>query len=184
MGKIIYITGGARSGKSSLAEKIALKEYETRTYLATAIPYDNEMENRIEKHLLQRGSDWLTIEGYRGIPKLLDGKVENQVVLLDCLTNMMSNLLLENNVDWDMVKPNEVDLMETEIMNEIEELLDYIKKSKSDFIIVSNELGMGLVPPYPLGRHFRDISGRVNQKMARESKEAYLVVSGLKLKLK
>jgi len=184
MGKIIYITGGARSGKSSLAEKIALTDYDTRTYLATAIPYDHEMKDRIKKHLLQRGTEWKTVEGYRSIPKLLEKVEQNQVVLLDCLTNMMSNLLLDNHVDWDMVKPEEVNKMENEILIEVEELLDYIKKSESDFIIVSNELGMGLVPPYPLGRYFRDISGRVNQKVASVSDEAYLVVSGLKLKLK
>ena len=184
MGKIIYITGGARSGKSLLAETMSLDNYKTRTYLATAIAYDNEMIDRIEKHLIQRGKNWKTIEGYKNIPNLLEGKIQTDVVLLDCLTNMVSNLLLENNVDWDMVTPSEVNKMEDEILLEIEGLLACIKSYKGDFIIVSNELGMGLVPPYPLGRYFRDISGRINQRIASESHEAYMVVSGLKVRLK
>ena len=184
MGKIIYITGGARSGKSVLAEKIALENYNTRTYLATAIPYDDEMVDRINKHLVQRGNKWTTVEGYKNISNLLKEKEETEVVLLDCLTNMVSNLLLDNHVDWDKVTTEEVNKMEDKIIKEIEELLKYIKNYNGDFIIVSNELGMGLVPPYPLGRYFRDIAGRVNQKVALESTEAYLVVSGLKMKLK
>jgi adenosylcobinamide kinase/adenosylcobinamide-phosphate guanylyltransferase len=184
MGKIIYITGGARSGKSTLAEKIAMTDYQTRTYLATAIPYDDEMKDRIRKHLTQRGEKWQTIEGYKNIDKLLEEKEKTEVILLDCLTNMVSNLLLSNHADWDMVTPSEVNEMESNIMLEIDNLLEYIKTSKSDFIIVSNELGMGLVPPYPLGRYFRDISGRINQKIASRSHEAYMVVSGIKMKLK
>jgi adenosylcobinamide kinase/adenosylcobinamide-phosphate guanylyltransferase len=184
MGKIIYITGGARSGKSTLAEKIALEDYKTRTYLATAIPYDDEMVDRIHKHRIQREDKWATVEGYRDISKLLEETPKNEVVLLDCLTNMVSNLLLDNHVDWDMVTPKEVNEMEQNIMIEIDNLLECIRSCGSDFIIVSNELGMGLVPPYPLGRYFRDISGRINQRIAFESSEAYMVVSGLKVKLK
>lgn len=184
MGKIIYITGGARSGKSTLAENIALTNYKTRTYLATAIPYDDEMVDRIDKHLVQRGENWETIEGYKDITKLLEGKIETDVVLLDCLTNMVSNLLLDNHVDWDMVTPSEVNEMEHKIILEIDNLLARINSHRGDFVIVSNELGMGLVPPYPLGRYFRDISGRINQRIAEESHEAYMVVSGLKVKLK
>ena len=184
MGKIIYITGGARSGKSTLAENIALNNYKTRTYLATAIPYDDEMVDRIDKHLTQRGKNWETIEGYKDISKLLEDKMGSDVVLLDCLTNMVSNLLLDNHVDWDMVTPSEVNEMEDKIMLEIDNLLACINSHRGDFIIVSNELGMGLVPPYPLGRYFRDISGRINQRVAEESHEAYMVVSGLKVRLK
>jgi len=184
MGKIIYITGGARSGKSTLAENIALNNYQTRTYLATAIPYDDEMKDRIDKHLVQRGENWETVEGYKNIDELLKGKKESDVVLLDCLTNMVSNLLLDNHVDWDMVTPLEVNEMEAKIILEIDNLLKCISLHRGDFIIVSNELGMGLVPPYPLGRYFRDISGRINQRIAEKSHEAYMVVSGLKVRLK
>lgn len=184
MGKIIYITGGARSGKSTLAENISLNNYKTRTYLATAIPYDDEMIDRIDKHLIQRGKNWETVEGYKDISKLLKGKIETDVVLLDCLTNMVSNLLLDNHVDWDMVTPPEVNEMEAKILLEIDNLLACIKSYGGDFVIVSNELGMGLVPPYPLGRYFRDISGRINQRIAEESHEAYMVVSGIKVRLK
>ncbi len=184
MGKIIYITGGARSGKSTLAEKIALDNYKDRIYLATAIPYDAEMKDRIKKHHNQRGDNWTTVEGYKNLEKKLEKVESKEVVLLDCLTNMVSNLLLENSVDWDMVTPTEVNKMEDDIMKEIENLLEYIRGYSGDFIIVSNELGLGLVPPYPLGRYFRDISGRINQKIAKNSHEAYMVVSGLKVQLK
>jgi adenosylcobinamide kinase/adenosylcobinamide-phosphate guanylyltransferase len=142
------------------------------------------MQDRIKKHRTQRGEKWETVEGYKDLPSLLKSVDKTQVVLLDCLTNMISNLLLENHIDWDMVTPEEVNEMEKGILEEINLLLDYIENSESDFIIVSNELGMGLVPPYPLGRYFRDIAGRINQLIASKSEEAYLVVSGLKLPLK
>lgn len=187
MGRLIYITGGARSGKSSFAESKVLKFKEEKIYLATSIPFDNEMKDRIKKHQYQRENlNWKTIEGYKNIVSLLDSYKEKEVViLLDCLTNLVSNnMILEKEIDWDKILPEEADKIEKEIEKEIKSIIEFVKKNKVSMVVVTNEIGMGLVPPYPLGRYFRDICGRMNQLMAKEADEAYFIVSGLEVKIK
>ena len=186
MGKIIYITGGARSGKSSFAEKKVFESEKEKIYIATAISFDEEMKERVRLHKIQRGEDWITIEGYKNISNILsEYKNLNKIILLDCLTNMVTNnMIMDRDVDWDKITQESLRDIENEIKNEVQDLIDFIKDSSLDMIVVSNEVGMGLVPPYALGRYFRDIGGRMNQLVAKESDEAYLVVSGLELKLK
>ncbi|MGL4628516.1 MAG: bifunctional adenosylcobinamide kinase/adenosylcobinamide-phosphate guanylyltransferase [Cetobacterium sp.] len=186
MGKIIYITGGARSGKSSFAEKKVFESEKEKIYIATAISFDEEMKERVRLHKIQRGEDWITIEGYKNISNILsEYKNLNKIILLDCLTNMVTNnMIMDRDVDWDKITQESLRDIESEIKNEVQDLIDFIKDSSLDMIVVSNEVGMGLVPPYALGRYFRDIGGRMNQLVAKESDEAYLVVSGLELKLK
>lgn len=186
MGKIIYITGGARSGKSSFAEKKVYESEKEKIYIATAISFDEEMKERVRLHKIQRGEDWITIEGYKNISNILsEYKNLNKIILLDCLTNMVTNnMIMDRDVDWDKITQESLRDIESEIKNEVQDLIDFIKDSSLDMIVVSNEVGMGLVPPYALGRYFRDIGGRMNQLVAKESDEAYLVVSGLELKLK
>lgn len=186
MGKIIYITGGARSGKSSFAEKKVFESEKEKIYIATAISFDEEMKERVRLHKIQRGEDWITIEGYKNISNILsEYKNLNKIILLDCLTNMVTNnMIMDRDIDWDKITQESLRDIESEIKNEVQDLIDFIKDSSLDMIVVSNEVGMGLVPPYALGRYFRDIGGRMNQLVAKESDEAYLVVSGLELKLK
>lgn len=186
MGKIIYITGGARSGKSSFAEKLIKERYNSKIYLATAIPFDDEMKDRIEKHKKQRGRDWKTIENYKNLSGILKNHIERyDVILLDCITNMVTNLMImENEYDWDKISMKEVDAVREKIIDEINSLIEFIKENDIDMVAVSNEMGLGLVPATPLGRHFRDIGGKINQIMGEASEEAYLVVSGLNIKLK
>lgn len=186
MGKIIYITGGARSGKSSFAEELIKERYSSKIYLATAIPFDDEMKDRIEKHKKQRGKNWKTIENYKNIAKILKNHIDGyDVILLDCITNMVTNLMImEEKYDWDNITMKEVDAVREKITDEIESVIEFVKENNIDMVAVSNEVGLGLVPSTPLGRHFRDIGGKINQIMAQASEEAYLVVSGLKVKLK
>ncbi|MGL4988874.1 MAG: bifunctional adenosylcobinamide kinase/adenosylcobinamide-phosphate guanylyltransferase [Cetobacterium sp.] len=186
MGKIIYVTGGARSGKSYFAEKKVLQTNKDKIYIATAIAFDEEMKNRVSFHKIQRGEGWKTIESYKNIPEKLESyKMSESVVLLDCLTNFVTNnMILDRDIDWDNISQNDLVKLEEEIKKELQRLIDFIKESLLDIVIVSNEVGMGLVPEYPLGRYFRDIAGRMNQLVAKESHEAYLIVSGLELKLK
>ena len=186
MGKIIYITGGARSGKSSFAEKLIKERYNSKIYLATAIPFDDEMKDRIEKHKKQRGRDWKTIENYKNLSGILKNHIEGyDVILLDCITNMVTNLMImENEYDWDKISMKEVDSIREKIIDEINSLIEFIKENDIDMVAVSNEVWLGLVPANPLGRHFRDIGGKINQIMGEASEEAYLVVSGLNIKLK
>lgn len=189
MGKIIFFTGGARSGKSKFAEEyIKEKKYEKKIYLATAVAFDEEMRERVKKHIEQRGNNWLTIETYKNIPEILERELANnnyEVILFDCITNMVTNLMiLDREVDWDNVSQVFINELEREILEESNRILDFIRTRNIDCIFVTNELGMGLVPSYALGRYFRDICGRVNQIVAAKSDEVYLVVSGIKIKIK
>lgn len=187
MGKVIYFTGGARSGKSLQAERYILNNnYISKIYVATSIPFDEEMRARVEKHREQRGEDWITIEAYRElIKKLTPFSKKGGVVLLDCLTNMVSNLMiLEKKYDWDTISMSEIKSIENGIEKEVRELLEFVKREPIDMVIVSNEIGMGIIPAYPLGRYFRDICGKINQLAAEYSDEAYMAVSGLQLQLK
>lgn len=182
---ITFVTGGGRSGKSSFAEDKA-STYTKKIYLATALAFDDEMKYRIKEHQSTRDDSWITVEGYENIAKSLEKKVEGRdVILLDCLTNLVSNMMIMNpSLDWDTLIDSEVDKIEKSIKKEIEEILNFVKSSSIDLIVVSNEVGMGLVPEYPLGRRFRDIAGRMNQYVADASNEAFLIVSGLPIKLK
>lgn len=187
MGRIIYFTGGSRSGKSRHAEQYIIdKEYKNRIYLATAIIFDDEMKARVAKHREQRGENWITIEGYKNTVELIKFHIKKEgVILLDCLTNMITNLMImEKEYDWDHMLDEELRLIENDIKKEVEKLLEYIKSSDQDIVVVSNEIGMGIIPAYALGRHFRDICGRMNQMVAAKADEAYFVVSGIKMKLK
>lgn len=189
MGRIIFFTGGARSGKSKFAEDyIKENNYKDKIYLATAIPFDDEMKDRVKKHIEQRGKNWLTIEKYKNITSALQNELTQQkydVILFDCITNMVSNLMImDREIDWDNVSQNTVNVLENEIINEMKSILNFIRNTNIDCVFVTNELGMGLVPTYPLGRYFRDICGRINQMVANEADEAYFAVSGIKLKIK
>ena len=186
MGKVIYVSGGARSGKSSFSEKYIEKRYSKKIYLATGIPFDEEMKDRIEKHKKQRGKNWKTIENYKNLAEILSDHIHGyEIILLDCLTNLITNYMIGNNdIIWEKAVPKEVDNMKEVILREISSLINFAKENNIDILIVSNEVGMGSIPDYPLGRYFRDINGKLNQFVAAESDEAYFIVSGLPIKLK
>lgn len=183
MGKLFYITGGARSGKSTFAEKLAANYGGLVSYIATAIPFDNEMKDRIARHQQQRPQSWKTYEAYWGIGGIIRQN-HASVFLLDCMTVLITNQMLDQEVDWD--HPTLQDIQKTEgiIRKEVDDIIRAVKEGTADLIVVTNELGMGLVPEYPLGRVFRDIAGRMNQLLAKAADEAYFVVSGIPLRLK
>jgi adenosylcobinamide kinase/adenosylcobinamide-phosphate guanylyltransferase len=169
MGKIIFITGGARSGKSSLALEKAAKHEGQKAYVATAQALDSEMKERIDRHRKERGSDWDTFEEPNDVAQALVplGRVYD-VIIIDCLTIWLSNIMFS----------------EGEVDGEIEGLMDALKKLKTNVFLVSNEVGMGIVPDNETARIFRDMAGTLNQKVADMADEAYLVVSGISMKIK
>lgn len=183
MGKGILITGGARSGKSSYAENLANGLGKDILYIATSIPFDEEMKQRVKKHKETRPAHWTTYEGYRDLGKEVSGTFDG--VLLDCVTVMITNLMFDNedmkNGDYDEL---DFDLIEIEIINEIKALMDAVKNSDTTVIFVTNEIGFGVVPETKLGRVFRDIAGRVNQYIASRCDEVYLTVCGIPMKIK
>lgn len=182
MGLIIYISGGARSGKSRYAESRA-KAYSSVAYIATAVSIDDEMTERIARHKEQRPATWRTIEAYKHIGPILEN-LDEDAALLDCLTVMVTNLLFEQECDWDKLSQVQKNALEESILSETNTLIEGAKASKADIIAVSNELGMGLVPEYPLGRLFRDIAGKVNCALAQAADEAWFVVSGIPMRTK
>ncbi len=170
--RITFITGGARSGKSAFAEKLASGISGKRAYLATAQALDAEMVARIEHHRKRRGNAWDTFEEPLAVAELvrkLSGRYD--VVLLDCLTLWLSNVMAHTDGDDEVLRQSGL-------------LVEAVKNGKGTCIIVSNEVGLGIVPDNPLARRFRDLAGFVNQQMAQASNEAYLLTSGIPLKIK
>jgi adenosylcobinamide kinase / adenosylcobinamide-phosphate guanylyltransferase len=171
MGKIVFITGGARSGKSALACRLAAR-HKTVAFIATAQALDAEMKKRIKLHQQTRPTTWATFEEpLHLIPLIKNIDKKFDVILIDCLTLWISNLLMRGST-------------EMEILSSLKCILDLLKMKKRNAIIVSNEVGLGLVPPTPLGRTFRDIAGRANQLAAAEANEVFFTVSGISTKIK
>ncbi len=172
MAKIIFITGGARSGKSTYALKLAGYDKKKVAFIATCQPLDKEMAERIKSHKKTRPRDWQTFEEPYQISALLN-KIKDKfsVILIDCLTLLLSNLILKG-------------LKEEGIKKEFNNILSALNKIRAKVIIVSNEVGLGIVPQNKLARDFRDMAGKINQVMAEKSDTVFLMVSGIPVKIK
>lgn len=182
MSKIILVTGGSRSGKSSFAEGL-LKVTDNVLYIATAIVTDEEMKHRIKKHIDSRNSRWTTYEGYLDLDKVIETyDIDN--ILLDCVTIMTTNLMFKEEIDFDNISMEEVENLLNGIKIQFEKLILKVKAANKTLVMVTNEVGLGLVPESKLSRIFRDIAGLVNQYIASLSDEVYLISCGLPLKLK
>lgn len=177
--KITLILGGARSGKSSHAQRLAEETGKSVSFLATAQALDREMSARIQKHRLDRPAHWETLE----IPCELAPRVsqiKSEVVILDCITLLVSNLLMQFVKD-DLVE--ETPFLST-VQKEVDELIVKMREQNQDWIIVSNEVGLGLVPAYQMGRVYRDAIGGANQRLAREADKVIFMVAGIPMVVK
>jgi adenosylcobinamide kinase / adenosylcobinamide-phosphate guanylyltransferase len=188
MGKLTLILGGARSGKSSYAERLAAQHGGPVLYVATAQPLDGEMAERIANHQSNRPAHWQTLEIPSAVGASLVDKTKSKalladVILVDCLTLLVSNLLLavSTGTDEDLTVDEEAAtaLVETEIT----QLLDTVRAIPAEWILVSNEVGLGLVPPYPLGRVYRDLLGRANQRCASQADQVIFMIAGIPMRL-
>jgi adenosylcobinamide kinase / adenosylcobinamide-phosphate guanylyltransferase len=165
MCRIVLITGGARSGKSTFALNLA-EDYTSRAFVATAEVTDPEMAFRIQKHKEERGEWFTTIEEPLNIAAaILQLPDTTEIVVVDCLTVWLGNLMHHRG-------------QENYPYEEIESLLNILTKPSLDIVLVSNELGMGIVPEYEMGRWFRDVAGRLNQEVASCADEVIFMVSG------
>lgn len=168
MSKISLIFGGARSGKSTYAENLA-SPYTQKIYIATAEARDEEMQKRITTHQKQRGPNWLTIEEPTDLKSHLNKQQqEDNVILIDCMTIWLSNIIEQK----------------LNISKEIQILTQSLGNCNSDVIMVSNELGLSIVPENPLARSFRDEQGLLNQKLAKVATNVVFIAAGLPLILK
>jgi adenosylcobinamide kinase/adenosylcobinamide-phosphate guanylyltransferase len=193
----ILILGGARSGKSSFAQSLAAKLGKKVLFVATGEPLDEEMVSRIEEHRRRRPQNWRTLEIATKVGKKLQGQIKDaDVVLLDCITLLVSNILTkEGEPSSRHCKPftsshceersdEAISQAESQIMAEMEDLIDCIDKHEGNFMVVSNEVGLGLVPDNKLGRIYRDLLGKANQLLAQYASEVYFMVSGIPVKIK
>ncbi|MCM3783560.1 bifunctional adenosylcobinamide kinase/adenosylcobinamide-phosphate guanylyltransferase [Neobacillus mesonae] len=177
---IILVTGGARSGKSTFAEKLCMSRSSEAIYLATAQAFDAEMEGRIKAHRLQRSDEaylWHTIEEPIEVADTLEGigqaTYPAPTILLDCLTLWLSNIILAKESEG-----------QAAIELEMDRLVKSVQNYPGLIILVTNEVGDGIVPEYPLGRLYRDLAGILNQRMASVSEEVFLVTAGIAIELK
>lgn len=180
---LTFILGGARSGKSSYAERLAAAHGGAVLYVATARAWDDDMAARIARHKADRPAHWSTLEAPLQVGKAVSQWLQNApvppaVVLLDCLTLLANNVLVSMPED---IRPEQA---EAALTPEIAALMDIIKGSNLDWIIVSNEVGLGIVPPYALGRAYRDALGRANQRMAALADRVFFMVASLPMVVK
>lgn len=181
----MLVLGGARSGKSSFAEQIVTSLGGADvTYVATAQVKDQEMERRVAEHRSSRPEAWATIEEPKNVSQALADLPKDSVVLLDCLTVLVSNLLLQEEEltadDYDFAAADR----EQEIREEIQRIIARAEENNLSLVVVSNEVGKGLVPPYKAGRVYRDIVGRANKLVAEKADEVYITYAGLPVEIK
>lgn len=179
MGKIILVTGGARSGKSSFAERLALKIGDGRAaYIATAQIFDEEMNYRVKLHRARRGDEWTTFEApFAAEEKISEAGKNFNAILFDCVTIYVSNFLCAANLD------DEAKLYDA-LRGLIQKLIVAAQNSEATTIFVTNEVGAGIVPENKLARHFRDLAGLANQMLAAHADKVFLTVAGLAVDVK
>ncbi|MFV1491033.1 bifunctional adenosylcobinamide kinase/adenosylcobinamide-phosphate guanylyltransferase [Phaeobacter sp. JH18-32] len=166
--KVTFILGGAASGKSAYAEEICLNSGKDRVYLATSQVFDEEMRAKVDRHLHQRGVGWTTHEAPRDLAPVLDSLRADQICLLDCATMWLSNQLLA----------------EADLIAEQAALMAALQRCAAEVVVVSNEVGHGIVPDNALARQFREAQGRLNIALAGVADRAVLVTAGLPQVLK
>ena len=181
--QIILCSGGARSGKSEFAERLALATAGQKAYVATGQAFDEEMIDRIKKHQERRGEIWNNFE----VPLHLAKEWQNisqsaDVILIDCLTMFTTNHMMAHGSIQGQQDANQ---LEASVLTELESLLASIKSCEDKTVIfVTNEIGLGIVPDNKLARYFRDIAGRVNRTVAAAADKLYLTISGVTIELK
>ncbi len=182
--RMTLILGGARAGKSAHAERLARESGGAVLYVATAEAGDEEMRARIAEHRARRPEEWTTLEAPRDVGAAIVARGGDfDVVLVDCLTLLASNVILAlaGGDSADSICPNEA---QAALGDEIDALLACCRRTSAAWFVVSNEVGLGLVPPSPLGRLYRDALGAANQRVAREADEVLFMVAGLPMRVK
>ena len=176
--RLTLILGGARSGKSQHAQQLAVESGKAVLFVATAEAGDQEMAERIEAHRLSRPQAWETLEAALGVGKAILERNPSGLVLMDCLTLLASNVLGQFSEPY---QPREYGAA---LDDEIEGLLEAYRQTRAEWLVISNEVGLGVVPATPAGRLYRDALGRANQRVAQDADEVVLMVAGLAVKIK
>lgn len=187
---MILVTGGARSGKSSFGESLLFNKKKV-LYIATSVVFDDEMRERVKSHRERRNKNWDTLESYKAIgDKIISLNKDYDGIILDCITIMITNLIMNDTSGFTQAEFNKLDyrVEEAKILYEMKNMTSGFRemeiKYNTKIVIITNEVGSGIVPENKLSREFRDIAGRVNQFLASESNEVYMAVSGIPVKIK
>ncbi len=178
--RLTLILGGARSGKSRFAEQLAAEAGGEVLYIATAEAMDDEMERRIAAHRTNRPAEWRTLEAPRYVGRAIEGEPDASIVLVDCLTLLANNTFGAEAPDSRQAREQG----EKTLTEEVNALLHACAASTGWWILVSNEVGLGLVPPFPLGRSYRDALGRANQRLAAAADDVLFMIAGIPLAFK
>ncbi len=181
---IVLVTGGARSGKSTFAEQRAKETGGTVGYIATAVNTDEDMADRIAKHRAARPAEWATFEKTRGFAELTRDEhfMRCDTLLLDCLTTLTANHMMDSGLDFDTCALDAVQEIEQKLTADVNDLMTAARDKR--LIIVTNEVGQGVVPSFRMGSLFRDMAGRLNMLVAARADEVYCMICGLPLRLK
>lgn len=179
----LLVTGGARSGKSAYAQRLGEASGERVLFVATALAGDAEMARRIEGHRAGRPRYWRTLEAPEEVARRIAEDVgESGLVIVDCITLLVSNLIMRHTDDAG--EPADAAAAERDVIREAEELLECARRVSADFIVVTNEVGLGIVPANAVSRLYRDLLGKANQRLAGAADEVILMVSGLPVSIK
>lgn len=187
MGKLTLVTGGARSGKSAFAEGLCDQFGERIGYIATAAALDEGMIERIKRHQERRPDSWITFEKQQHIHEVFTSEnTQNlDIFLLDCLTVWTTNIMLGDfSIDWDTLPRDRVNEIEAEVLNQVRSMIELVRDRDLNVIVVTNEVGLGIVPENRLARIFRDIAGKANELVASCADEVHFVVSGIPMRIK
>jgi adenosylcobinamide kinase/adenosylcobinamide-phosphate guanylyltransferase len=178
MGKLILITGGVRSGKSNYAQQLAGNSGKKVLFVATAEALDNEMRSRITEHRKARPPEWQTLEAAIGIGDQIRSNISgSDIVIVDCITLLLNNIFSREYRDTRSS-------VEITTNNEMSNLLNQIQEIPATFIIVTNEIGSGIVPDNEMARLYRDLLGKANQKLAKQAEEVFLMIAGIPVRIK
>jgi adenosylcobinamide kinase/adenosylcobinamide-phosphate guanylyltransferase len=179
---VTLLLGGARSGKSYYAQEAA-KKVDKVLFVATAEAGDEDMRRRIRKHQEDRPANWRTLEATTHIgSQILAAFRQEDLVIIDCITLLVTNIICQ--IDERNYDNCDEALLEEQVYSEIQELQECLKKVSSSFILVSNEVGWGIVPDNRISRIYRDLLGRANQMLAQSADQVYLMVAGIPLRVK
>lgn len=170
---IILITGGARSGKSNFAVKLASQSKGKVAFIATAVAEDDEMKRRITLHKKSRPQEWTTVEEPLNLSKAIESVYDHDVIIIDCITLYLNNLI-----------SNDGTIDDEFMLLKIKKMIESAKRFHGTIIIISNELGMGIVPENRLAREFRDVAGKANQMIAESADKVYVCFSGIPVQIK
>ncbi|MBI2850640.1 MAG: bifunctional adenosylcobinamide kinase/adenosylcobinamide-phosphate guanylyltransferase [Chloroflexi bacterium] len=179
----MLITGGARSGKSHYAQELASKSGKKVLFVATAEAGDEEMRQRIQAHQRSRPAGWGTLEAPTGVGKaILKNRGGAEIIIVDCITMLVNNVF-SRYANYTAEKIDDA-LADGDVSREIDDLIECLAHLDADLIFVTNEVGLGLVPPNPIDRLYRDLLGKANRLLAEQVDEVYMLVAGLPVRIK